>query len=97
MWSTFWGDITDQGYYQRSNDYNDIAKGEIVGMFNVPYMYGMILIRSTKVRVVLESLTRTTDYLARNEVEIPGVDDWPTLFAYSLRQKVRKFFNEYFA
>ncbi|VDK32100.1 unnamed protein product [Taenia asiatica] len=36
FWSTFWGDIADDGSYKRSNDYFEIVERRKRGLWNVP-------------------------------------------------------------
>ncbi|VDD74676.1 unnamed protein product [Mesocestoides corti] len=36
FWSTFWGDISDDGSYKRSDDYFDIVERRKLGLWNVP-------------------------------------------------------------
>ena len=91
MWSTFWGDVSEQGYYERAVDYEGISKRQIVGIFNVPYIYGMVLIRSSKLPAVLESIARTTNIITHTGVQLSGIDDWAMLFAYSLRERVSSY------
>lgn len=45
LWSNFWGALSDDGYYARSHDYVDIVKGNIVGMWNVPYVSSCYLVK----------------------------------------------------
>ena len=47
LWSNFWGDIDDSGYYRRSADYIDIVNNARRGIWNVPYITGVILIHRT--------------------------------------------------
>ncbi|KAM7356524.1 procollagen lysyl hydroxylase [Cochliomyia hominivorax] len=47
LWSNFWGALTEGGYYARSPDYVDIVKGDILGIWNVPYVSSIYLIRNT--------------------------------------------------
>ncbi len=42
-WSNFWGDLTNTGYYKRAPDYLQIVHGERHGVWNVPYVTGMIM------------------------------------------------------
>lgn len=46
--SNFWGKITENGYYQRSWDYFDFYKYKKLGCWNIPYIYGTILIHKNK-------------------------------------------------
>ncbi|XP_037810669.1 LOW QUALITY PROTEIN: procollagen-lysine,2-oxoglutarate 5-dioxygenase [Lucilia sericata] len=47
LWSNFWGALSEGGYYARSPDYVDIVKGDILGIWNVPYVSSIYLIRNT--------------------------------------------------
>lgn len=42
-WTNFWGALTHDGWYARSQDYMNIVNGEIDGVFNVPYINNAIL------------------------------------------------------
>jgi hypothetical protein len=44
IYSNFWGDITSDGWYKRSNDYLDIVNCNIINIWNIPYITGNILI-----------------------------------------------------
>lgn len=46
VWSNFWGAVSEQGYYARSNDYMSIVKNDIRGIWNVPYIAACYLIKS---------------------------------------------------
>ncbi|XP_074645494.1 procollagen-lysine,2-oxoglutarate 5-dioxygenase 1-like [Tubulanus polymorphus] len=48
MWSNFWGGITKAEFYRRSEDYMDIVSGNIVGLWNVPYISVSYLIQGHK-------------------------------------------------
>jgi hypothetical protein len=43
--SNFWGDISELGWYKRSDDYFDILERKKTGAFKVPYINGNILFR----------------------------------------------------
>ncbi|BCS82883.1 putative procollagen-lysine2-oxoglutarate dioxygenase [Cotonvirus japonicus] len=45
--TNFWGKLTSGGYYERSNDYLDIANYNLRGLWNVPYVYGAILMHKS--------------------------------------------------
>ena len=45
--TNFWGSIGDTGYYTRSDDYIDIITYNKRGIWNVPYILGVILIERT--------------------------------------------------
>jgi len=44
-WSTFWGAVTAEGYYARSTDYMAIVDGGRRGVWAVPHITGVYLIR----------------------------------------------------
>ncbi|KAG5900593.1 hypothetical protein JTB14_017451 [Gonioctena quinquepunctata] len=46
-WSNFWGALTKDGFYARSNDYMDIVHNEKRGLWNVPYISTAYLVNST--------------------------------------------------
>lgn len=46
VWSNFWGALSSQGFYSRSSDYMDIVGRKILGMWNVPYLSTVYLIKS---------------------------------------------------
>lgn len=47
VWSNFWGAITPAGYYARSHDYMDIVKGNLKGIWNVPYITNAVLAKAS--------------------------------------------------
>lgn len=44
-WSNFWGSLDPNGYYARSFDYLEILNGNRRGIWNVPYVTGVVLIK----------------------------------------------------
>lgn len=46
-WSNFWGALSSEGFYARSNDYMEIVKGERRGLWNVPFISGAYLVNAT--------------------------------------------------
>lgn len=46
IWSNFWRDIDNKGYYKRSADYLDIVQRERVGIWNSAYINSCYLIKS---------------------------------------------------
>jgi len=44
--SNFWGDLTETGWYKRSDDYLDIIGMNMINLWNVPYVTGNILIHT---------------------------------------------------
>jgi hypothetical protein len=55
--TNFWGALDPNGYYRRSEDYLDIVERRVIGIFNVPYVNGAVLIR----REAILSLSNTQD------------------------------------
>ncbi|GAA6081847.1 procollagen-lysine,2-oxoglutarate 5-dioxygenase 2 isoform X1, partial [Tachysurus ichikawai] len=50
LWSNFWGALSLDGYYARSEDYIDIVQGKRVGVWNIPYMAHVYLIKGETLR-----------------------------------------------
>jgi len=44
-WSNFWGSLTSDGFYARSIDYMDIVQNKRRGVWNVPFVTSIYLIR----------------------------------------------------
>ncbi|XP_048860759.1 procollagen-lysine,2-oxoglutarate 5-dioxygenase 1 isoform X1 [Brienomyrus brachyistius] len=57
LWTNFWGALGADGYYARSEDYVDIVQGLRVGIWNVPYITSVYLVKATILR---------TDLIAEN-------------------------------
>ncbi|CAG9823589.1 unnamed protein product [Phaedon cochleariae] len=49
-WSNFWGSLTKDGFYARSNDYMDIVHNEKRGLWNVPFINNAYLVNATLLR-----------------------------------------------
>uniref|UniRef100_A0A6P7FY86 procollagen-lysine 5-dioxygenase n=1 Tax=Diabrotica virgifera virgifera TaxID=50390 RepID=A0A6P7FY86_DIAVI len=49
-WSNFWGALTKDGFYSRSNDYMDIVHNEKRGLWNVPFISNAYIINATLLR-----------------------------------------------
>ncbi|AQN68069.1 hypothetical protein [Saudi moumouvirus] len=41
--TNFWGSLDDKGYYERSEDYLSLVAREKIGLWNVPYISGVII------------------------------------------------------
>uniref|UniRef100_A0A8B9LVK5 procollagen-lysine 5-dioxygenase n=1 Tax=Astyanax mexicanus TaxID=7994 RepID=A0A8B9LVK5_ASTMX len=50
LWSNFWGALSPEGYYSRSEDYIDIVQAKRVGVWNVPYITQVYLLRGDVLR-----------------------------------------------
>lgn len=47
VWSNFWGALTPDGYYARSNDYMEIVNNKRRGVWNVPFISAAYLIHGS--------------------------------------------------
>nr|XP_006127968.1 procollagen-lysine,2-oxoglutarate 5-dioxygenase 1 [Pelodiscus sinensis] len=54
LWSNFWGALSPDGYYARSEDYVDIVQGRRVGVWNVPYVSSIYLVKGSALRSQLK-------------------------------------------
>nr|XP_057906612.1 procollagen-lysine,2-oxoglutarate 5-dioxygenase 1 isoform X2 [Doryrhamphus excisus] len=50
LWSNFWGALSADGYYARSEDYVDIVQGHRTGIWNVPYITSVYLMKADLLR-----------------------------------------------
>ncbi|CAL8323614.1 unnamed protein product [Merluccius merluccius] len=50
LWSNFWGALSADGYYARSEDYVDIVQAHRVGVWNVPYISSVYLVKADVLR-----------------------------------------------
>ncbi|XP_062870973.1 multifunctional procollagen lysine hydroxylase and glycosyltransferase LH3 isoform X2 [Trichomycterus rosablanca] len=57
LWSNFWGALSPDGFYSRSEDYIDIVQGKRVGVWNVPYITQVYLIRGDVLRTQLSHVS----------------------------------------
>ncbi|XP_030431891.1 procollagen-lysine,2-oxoglutarate 5-dioxygenase 2 isoform X4 [Gopherus evgoodei] len=65
LWSNFWGALSPDGYYARSEDYVDIVQGNRVGVWNIPYMANVYLIKGQTLR----SEMRERNYFVRDKLD----------------------------
>ncbi|XP_075903670.1 procollagen-lysine,2-oxoglutarate 5-dioxygenase 2 isoform X2 [Nelusetta ayraudi] len=54
LWSNFWGALSLDGYYARSEDYVDIVQRKRIGVWNIPYMAHVYLIKGSALRAELK-------------------------------------------
>ncbi|XP_047217831.1 procollagen-lysine,2-oxoglutarate 5-dioxygenase 1 [Girardinichthys multiradiatus] len=54
LWSNFWGALSADGYYARSEDYVDIVQGRRVGLWNVPYVSSVYLVKASLLQTELK-------------------------------------------
>ncbi|XP_013392391.1 procollagen-lysine,2-oxoglutarate 5-dioxygenase 1 isoform X2 [Lingula anatina] len=50
LWSNFWGSLSSNGFYARSEDYLDIVNSHRIGLWNVPYVRYVYLIQGNKIK-----------------------------------------------
>ncbi|XP_034428792.1 procollagen-lysine,2-oxoglutarate 5-dioxygenase 2 isoform X1 [Hippoglossus hippoglossus] len=50
LWSNFWGALSLDGYYARSEDYVDIVQRKRMGVWNIPYMAHIYLVKGQVLR-----------------------------------------------
>uniref|UniRef100_A0A3P8ZIN8 Procollagen-lysine,2-oxoglutarate 5-dioxygenase 1 n=1 Tax=Esox lucius TaxID=8010 RepID=A0A3P8ZIN8_ESOLU len=77
LWTNFWGALSADGYYARSEDYVDIVQRRRVGVWNVPYL--------TKVYMVKASVLR--EELSANDLFSFGNMDMDMAFCHNVRNK----------
>ncbi|KAM6983204.1 procollagen-lysine,2-oxoglutarate 5-dioxygenase 1 isoform 2-T2 [Tautogolabrus adspersus] len=77
LWSNFWGALSAEGYYARSEDYVDIVQGRRVGVWNVPYVSSLYLMEADILRSEL------TDY----ELFTSQILDPDMAFCFNIRSK----------
>ncbi|XP_033964506.1 procollagen-lysine,2-oxoglutarate 5-dioxygenase 2 isoform X2 [Pseudochaenichthys georgianus] len=54
LWSNFWGGLSLDGYYARSEDYIDIVQRKRVGLWNIPFMAHVYLVKGSTLRSELK-------------------------------------------
>ncbi|KAG9332830.1 hypothetical protein JZ751_014929 [Albula glossodonta] len=55
LWTNFWGALSADGYYARSEDYVDIVQGRRVGVWNVPYISSVYLVKGSVLKTDLSA------------------------------------------
>ncbi|XP_067251473.1 procollagen-lysine,2-oxoglutarate 5-dioxygenase 1 isoform X3 [Chanodichthys erythropterus] len=55
LWTNFWGALSADGYYARSEDYVDIVQGRRMGLWNVPYVSHIFLVKADTLRTDLKA------------------------------------------
>ncbi|KAM4714261.1 multifunctional procollagen lysine hydroxylase and glycosyltransferase LH3 [Anableps anableps] len=61
LWSNFWGALSPDGFYSRSEDYIEIVQGKRVGLWNVPYITQVYLIKGSVLRSKLAQVSLFVD------------------------------------
>uniref|UniRef100_A0A7N6FI37 procollagen-lysine 5-dioxygenase n=1 Tax=Anabas testudineus TaxID=64144 RepID=A0A7N6FI37_ANATE len=54
LWSNFWGALSPEGFYSRSEDYIEIVQAKRIGLWNVPYITQSYLIKGSILRTKLK-------------------------------------------
>uniref|UniRef100_A0A672P6Z4 Procollagen-lysine,2-oxoglutarate 5-dioxygenase 1 n=1 Tax=Sinocyclocheilus grahami TaxID=75366 RepID=A0A672P6Z4_SINGR len=79
LWTNFWGALSADGYYARSEDYVDIVQRHRMGLWNVPYVSHIFLMKADALRTDLkdpdlfESATLDPDMAFCSKVRNKGV------------------------
>ena len=50
LWSNFWGEVCENGWYKTSPDYEDIVNYKKKGVFQVPHILGVYLIKNEVIK-----------------------------------------------
>uniref|UniRef100_A0A096LV87 Procollagen-lysine, 2-oxoglutarate 5-dioxygenase 3 n=1 Tax=Poecilia formosa TaxID=48698 RepID=A0A096LV87_POEFO len=61
LWSNFWGALSPDGFYSRSEDYIEIVQGKRVGLWNVPYITQVYLVKGSVLRSKLSQASLFVD------------------------------------
>ncbi|CAL9694186.1 unnamed protein product [Knipowitschia caucasica] len=61
LWSNFWGALSPEGFYSRSEDYIEIVQAKRVGVWNVPYLTQVYLVQASMLRSKLNQVQLFTD------------------------------------
>ncbi|KAM9414370.1 multifunctional procollagen lysine hydroxylase and glycosyltransferase LH3 [Pholidichthys leucotaenia] len=61
LWSNFWGALSPEGFYSRSEDYIEIVQGKRIGVWNVPYISQAYLIKGSVLRSKLSQVSLYVD------------------------------------
>ncbi|XP_078101512.1 multifunctional procollagen lysine hydroxylase and glycosyltransferase LH3 [Sander vitreus] len=61
LWSNFWGALSPEGYYSRSEDYIEIVQAKRIGLWNVPYITQAYLIKGSVLRSKLSQASLFVD------------------------------------
>uniref|UniRef100_A0A8C3G4E7 procollagen-lysine 5-dioxygenase n=1 Tax=Cyclopterus lumpus TaxID=8103 RepID=A0A8C3G4E7_CYCLU len=57
LWSNFWGALSPEGFYSRSEDYIEIVQAKRMGLWNVPYITQAYLIKGSVLRSKLSQVS----------------------------------------
>ncbi|XP_039269042.2 procollagen-lysine,2-oxoglutarate 5-dioxygenase 1-like [Styela clava] len=62
LWSNFWGALNLDGFYARSDDYMDIVNNERIGVWNVPFINSVYLVKGTTLKNLAEKVPQPYTY-----------------------------------
>ncbi|KER26570.1 hypothetical protein T265_06214 [Opisthorchis viverrini] len=77
LWSNFWGALSRDGYYERSDDYVEIVERKRVGIWNVPFIRDAYLLSRRVVQVFANHKLSGIDGL---EMRIPNIARQENIF-----------------
>uniref|UniRef100_A0A7D9N0H0 Procollagen-lysine,2-oxoglutarate 5-dioxygenase 1 n=1 Tax=Xenopus tropicalis TaxID=8364 RepID=A0A7D9N0H0_XENTR len=77
LWSNFWGALSSDGYYARSEDYIHIVQRQRIGVWNVPYISSVYLVKGSILR----------SKLSQNDIFHSGTLDFDMAFCHNIRQQ----------
>ncbi|TGZ56002.1 hypothetical protein CRM22_010250 [Opisthorchis felineus] len=77
LWSNFWGALSRDGYYERSDDYVEIVERKRVGIWNVPFIRDAYLLSRRVVRAFAKHKLSGIDGL---EMRIPSIARQENIF-----------------
>uniref|UniRef100_A0A3Q1K247 procollagen-lysine 5-dioxygenase n=1 Tax=Anabas testudineus TaxID=64144 RepID=A0A3Q1K247_ANATE len=80
LWSNFWGALSPEGFYSRSEDYIEIVQAKRIGLWNVPYITQSYLIKGSILRTKLSQVSLYVD---------EGMDS-DMVFCRSIRDQVTR-------
>lgn len=66
LYSNFWGDVSNKGYYKRSINYFDILDRKKIGVFNVPYISSCLLLD----KVYIDNKWTSTNLFNDKDIEL---------------------------
>ncbi|KAM3590698.1 uncharacterized protein V6R79_014517 [Siganus canaliculatus] len=61
LWSNFWGALSPEGFYSRSEDYIEIVQAKRIGLWNVPYITQAYLLKASVLRSKLAQVSLFVD------------------------------------
>ncbi|VUZ54893.1 unnamed protein product [Hymenolepis diminuta] len=62
LWSNFWGDLNNDGFYARSSDYMDIVNYKRTGIWNVPFVSNCYMFSRWTARQLIDHLPKEDSF-----------------------------------